>query len=70
MLTRATADCGTVIHSDCIYAPMYHEWVYDQMTQIDRIANGNADTFVELYDRYVNDVATEYAEMVRWEFWE
>jgi histone H3/H4 len=48
----------------------YHEWVLDQMKQIDNIAQGDQDKFIELFNRRVKEVVEDNPEMLRKTYWE
>jgi RHS repeat-associated protein len=48
----------------------YHEWVLDQMREIDEIAQGNREVFLELFERKVTQKVREHPEMLRRWYWE
>ena len=47
----------------------YHEFVLDEMIEIDKVANGNKDLFIELYEENVKSVIRENPEMLYKEYW-
>ncbi len=47
----------------------YHEWVHERIQAIDRIAQGDRDTFLRLFDEEVVQVVQDTPEMLRREYW-
>jgi len=48
----------------------YHEWVLEQMRDIDKRAQGNVDLFLDLYEQEVKQVVCENPAMLRKWWWE
>ena len=47
----------------------YHEWVLERMYEIDEIAQGDREVFLELFEQEVKRVVRERPEMLRKWFW-
>ena len=47
----------------------YHEFVLDEMTNIDNIANGNREVFFKLFEKNVKSVIRENPDMLYKEYW-
>ena len=47
----------------------YHEWILDQMRNIDSIANGNKYIFLELYESEIKNVIRENPDMLYSKYW-
>jgi len=47
----------------------YHEWLLKQMQEIDQIAQGNKDKFLELFDEKIQRQVEEHPEMLFEEWW-
>lgn len=47
----------------------YHDFVLDEMRNIDNIANGNKDIFLELYESEIRSVIRENPDMLYSDYW-
>ena len=47
----------------------YHEWILDQMRNIDNIANGDRDIFLDLYESEIKSVIRENPDMLYSDYW-
>ncbi len=47
----------------------YHEWVLERMFEVDEIAQGNREAFLELFEQKVKRVVQERPEMLRKWYW-
>lgn len=47
----------------------YHEFILDEMTQIDQIAQGNKEVFLDLFEENVKSVIRENPDMLYKKFW-
>lgn len=47
----------------------YHDWVYANMERADSIAQGDVDTFLDLFARWVRDVVVQDPTIVRVAYW-
>ena len=47
----------------------YHDFVLDEMRNIDNIANGNKDIFLELYESEIKSVIRENPDMLYSDYW-
>ena len=47
----------------------YHEFILDELTNIDNIANGDIDIFLELYESNIKKVIRENPNMLYKEYW-
>jgi hypothetical protein len=48
----------------------YHEWVWEQLQQIDIGARGDIQKFLELFSEQIKQSVEEHPEMLLDEFWE
>ena len=47
----------------------YHEYVLDEMRNIDNIANGNRDIFLELYESEIKSIIRDNPDMLYSNYW-
>lgn len=47
----------------------YHEFILDEMTNIDNVANGDIDIFLELYESNVRSVVRDNSDMLYKNYW-
>ena len=48
---------------------IYHEYILDLMEQIDQIAQGDTDVFLQLYEELVKDTIRNNPAMLYSEYW-
>lgn len=47
----------------------YHDWILEELQNIDEIANGNRDVFLQMFED-VKNIVKENPDMLRKAFWE
>ena len=52
-----------------VYTSIYHEYVLDLMEQIDQIAQGDTELFLQLYEEMVKDTVRSNPAMLYSEYW-
>jgi len=52
------------------HAEQYHEWVYNELVRIDKIAKGDKDMFLELFDTEIKQKVIDNPWVVRKDWWE
>ena len=50
-------------------ADAYHSWVYEEMSYIDGLAQGNTDRFLDLYETRVRSVVRSNPDMLYSAYW-
>jgi hypothetical protein len=51
------------------HAEEYHQWVYNTLINIDKIANGNKEKFLELFDRKIKQIVLNNPWIVNRQWW-